>query len=221
MPNPMKEKKTSPSGVIRLFYPLTHNVKTVSSYLYEKQNERDLHEFSFKIKENLENNIAYGLTTFLRLGERNENDWRPLSGQWRWADEDSAEVTSAIFLSKRFIFKNKYRLDIMGEGIRNWSENFFTISPEIKFSYFISSHNIFLKYKPYFPLNFSREDIYKESLYLGFLYNASSRYKPSIFLKHTKLTWSESESFSARFPNTKYAFKSEILSIGLGLNIYF
>ncbi len=220
-PNPVKESETSPSGTIRVFYPITNDIKTETSYLYEEQNDRQLHEFSFKIEENLDNNISYGLTNFLRFGERNENDWKLVSGQWNWDDENSAEVSSAVFLSKKFIFKNIYHLDVMGEGIRNWSENFFTISPEIKLSYFISSHNIFLKYKPYFPLNFSKEDIYKESVSLGFLYNASSRYKPSVFIKHTSLTWSESESFSGRFPDTSYAFKSEIISIGFGLNIYF
>ncbi len=224
-PSPRDESKTAPSFVIRGFYQLNEETKLIPHYRYEKRADRNFHQFGSKIQKKIDQTLHYGAQLNLNSGERNENDWKLNGGTWGWEDEKAFEFETSVYLLKKIILSKSMRVDLVAEGIRNWSEVLFTLAPEIRVNYFLSVDkeffsNIYFKYKPYIPLNFSREDVYRESFYLGMFFNYTDKLKPTIFLKHMRTTWNESEQFT-NLRAGSYSFKSDLTFIGLGLNYYF
>ncbi len=208
-----------------------HKQHTYSSKIFYRYDKgRDVSGLNLKYKKKAKNNLNYGFTAHVTRNERNDNDWRDVNEQWIWLDKNDIEFSSTVFTTLRIPLGNptttKYLLELTGYGSNNWTEELLTISPEAKLTYFsINNGNfdyaLYFKLRSYIPLNFGDKDIYKNSLYIGYLYNYSPNLKPYFFIVKTIAYWTKSKEFDEDFPGEQgYDYKSNLNHIGLGINIY-
>ncbi len=200
-----------------------------SSLKYRRDDQRDVFGLELKYKKRAKSNLNYGFIAHLYDGERNDNDWREKNEAWVWYDKNSVELATSIFGTLRLPLGKSdtaWLLELTGQTMNNWTEKLLTIIPRAKLTYFkIDGSNFkyatYLELKSYIPLNYGDKDIYKNSIYLGLLYNMSKTYKPYIFIQKTLESWTKSSEYEDDFPGQAgYDYESDMNYLGLGLNIY-
>lgn len=170
----------------------------------------------FRVHRNLKLGAFYGLS----LGQRHDDDWIEVGSSWLWRDTALRPEHSLIadatprflvpFLPGRdwvFAVKTRYEFTLYSEGGDLITRNTALVRPGLTWFLIrdrVPLLNLSLHYATYLSLDFGTSWWYRHGPYLNVGYHLSPFLMADLSLGTNWVFWSESEAFSADFPDATY-----------------
>jgi hypothetical protein len=222
---------TTPAAVLRVHHKRGN---TLYRFDYEHNTEvvnRTDKRYTLGVRYRFFEHLKAGIYYSKRYGQRHDEDWilGPNPPTWIWRDTDSrAENFVGIELIPRMLVEF-----LPGTWIAEFrtliERNFFNdnntvkLRPGLTHIYMGKSgplFNLFFQYEAYIPLNYGRETLYEQWLYLGALYHWSKIFKPGVFFTMYEKKWSSTDAFFMKkgehFTNTE---KGNMVGVSLNFTI--
>tara|TARA_R110000868_G_scaffold25366_2_gene98856 strand:+ start:1291 stop:2028 length:738 start_codon:yes stop_codon:yes gene_type:complete len=220
---PANDKAVKPALHFRAFKTLG-----VWSYIgelaWQPTSHGNFEKLKFDIRRKLPNHFSAGVYLANTWGEHHGQDWLkdPADNVWKWRDvESKTEFNVGALIQKKWSLSPDITLEgrVTYEYHLTNDMGILKVRPGI--SYQLSPTWLsYFRYEAYFPIGFSTATLYKQGYYLGAMYNGIQNWLIGPFVHHLRHEWNNTAKFKTT-TGTSYRMHEDLLSIGMGFNVYF